>query len=414
MQRRQLLSLGGGLALGGCLPAGAVPAAGQPRRPGGRLLSTVDFGAIGDGKADDTDALQRAFDAAFQPEAAGMLYIPPGDYRVSRTLRITPSGHITRNHGIAAHGARLISAIEDGGNVIEFVSRSTVRFTLIDGLEIRGSGRDGHGLLIDCEVFGKYIYNFCLRDVVVQNCGGDGCYMIGNVFEGQMINCYFRDNRGNGASFSHGRKGILSAIHAFGCVFGQNGKHGVELSKCYDLSFNGCYFLLNQRFGLVAKDGCTLLSHCGFENNQQGASDFAAGDAGIYIKSFGTMIGCTAYSIYKQTHLVRSYITTQLVLIGCTGSGGGKAKAAALAKLNGDREKARITLIGCTGGIETEQDFDAFEISGQESGVRFGADWRSRNLPQLGEYRLWVDRRGRLRIKKGRPHADEDGTPVGG
>jgi hypothetical protein len=121
-----------------------------------------------------------------------------------------PKGDITRNHGILAHGARILSAITDGSNVLEIVSRATVRFLLLEGLDILGGGREGHGILLECEHKEHYLYNFCLRDVSVQGCGGDGCCMMGNVFEGQIINTYLRDNKRNGLTLGHGAKaGIL-------------------------------------------------------------------------------------------------------------------------------------------------------------------------------------------------------------
>jgi hypothetical protein len=225
--RRALLGLGAGAALA-ALPI-AASAQQRLRPPVERLmLSAAAYGAVGDGTADDTAALQAALDAAFAPGGPGFLLVPPGTYKVSRTLRITPPegprGDITRHHGITAHGARLQSVISDGGNVLEFICRSTVRFLTLEGLDILGSGREGHGLYLECEQKGHYLYNFCLRDLVVQGCGGDGARMIGNVFEGQLINVYLRDNKKNGATFGHGsRAGILSAIHVFGSVFGQNG-----------------------------------------------------------------------------------------------------------------------------------------------------------------------------------------------
>lgn len=409
MERRQLFSLGGAAAAG-ILASAPLPV----RAQAGRTISASEFGIAGDGRTDDTRGLQRALDAAFERQA--VLLLPPGDYRVRKTLKIEPRGHVTRQCGIIGQGARLISEIEDGANVIEVVSRSTFRFLLIQGLDIKGSGRDGHGILLACRVpGGEYLYNFCLRDIVVQGCGGDGCHMVGNVFEGQVINCYFRGNGGNGTTFAHSEnKGILSAVHVFASVFGQNGKHGVALlNNCYDVSFHGCYFLLNQQFGVLADNGCTLLSNCGFENNHQGAPDFSRGDAGIYLKNFGTLIGCTAYSIYKQTHLLRAFIVRELVMVGCSGHGGGAAKGAGLARLRGARDKANVTLVGCMGRVTEEDGVEAIEIGGGEGGLRLGSDWRSRNLPRLGNYRLWVDRNGQLRIKKGAPQSDDDGRPVG-
>jgi hypothetical protein len=292
--------------------------------------------------------------------------------------------------------------------------RATVRFLLIEGLTIAGNGREGHGLAFDCNVEGSYLYNSCLRDLVVQGCGGDGVNMVGNIFESQLFNCYFRDNKGNGGLFSHGPKGgVLSAMHAFGCVFGQNGNDGVALARgAADVSFHGCYFLLNGKFGLSAPSGCTLLSNCGFENNHQSAADFAHGDAGVRLQVFGTLIGCTAYSIYRQTHLVRAFITNRLVMIGCVAMGGGAAKGAKLAKLQGNR-KGKATVIGCHGAIDQQGGIEVADVGEGAGGGAYGSAWNSGNLPQLGDYRLWVDAKGRLRLKKGAPTSDQDGAPVG-
>ncbi|MBL6613802.1 MAG: right-handed parallel beta-helix repeat-containing protein [Reyranella sp.] len=418
--RRGLLGIAAGTALV-ALPALAA-AQQKPRPPtadGHQMLSAASFGARGDGATDDTAALQSALDAAFAPGGPGFLAIPPGTYKVSRTLRVaTPAGEkgdITRQHGLIANGAHLVSSIEGGGNVFEFISNATVRFLLIEGLDILGGGREGHGIYLECEHKEHYLYNICLREVTVQGCGGDGCRMMGNVFESQVINSYLRDNKKNGMTLGHGaRAGILSAIHVFGCVFGQNGQYGVEMvNGCYDAGFHGCYFLLNGKHGLVALNGCTLLSNCGFENNHESAPSFDKGGAGIYLQNFGTLIGCTAYSMFKQKRLIDAYVVSKLVMIGSDGHGDAQAKDAGLARIDGEKKRARVTIIGSAGTIEYANGFEALEIGGGTAGVRFGSDWQSPNLAQLGIYRLWVDKRGRLRLKNGPPTSDEDGSVVG-
>ena len=391
--------------------AGAAPA--QP----GQTLSAASFGTVGDGRADDSAALQAALDASLR-QGGTLLVIPPGTYRVTRTLRLAPTrattGNIGRHNGILAHGARLVSAITDGSNVLEVSSLATVRFLLIEGLDVLGAGQEGHGIVITCDRRDDYLYNFCLRDTVVQRCGGDGCRLVGNVFEGQIIDGYFRNNKGSGVTFAHGKAGgILSAIHVFGSVFGENGDNGAALiDGCYDVAFHGCYFVLNGKSGLAAANGCTLLSNCGFENNHARAGSFAEGGAGIDLQSFGTLVGCTAYSLFHQTGLIHAFVTAQLVLVGCTGSGGGGASQAGLAKLAGT-EAGEAVVLGCTGRVDYLGGFEALEIGGAGGGVRFGADWHSRHLPRLGEYRLWIDASGRLRLKKGVPQADDDGVALG-
>jgi hypothetical protein len=196
------------------LPVVATAQRPPPQTPDSReMLSAASFGTRGDGVADDSTALQAALDAAFAPDGPGFLAIPPGTYKVTKPLRVvTPEGQkgdIGRRHGVIAHGARLVSAIADGGNVFEFVSRATVRFLLIEGLDILGGGREGHGISLECEYKEHYLYNLCLRDVTVQGCGGDGCHMMGNVFEGQVINAYLRDNKKNGMTLGHGARGYF-------------------------------------------------------------------------------------------------------------------------------------------------------------------------------------------------------------
>jgi Pectate lyase superfamily protein len=409
--RRSLLGLGAGVLA-------ALPiVASADTRPGGArtMLSAADFGAKGDDSADDTAALQAALDAAFAPSGPAFLLIPPGTYKVSRTLRVAPRADITRHHGIMAHGARLHSTIGDGGDVLAFDCQSTMRFLLIEGLDIQGSGREGAGLSLQCESKQHYLYNFCLRDLAIQGCGGDGARLLGDVFEGQIINSYFRDNHRNGVTFGHGKTaGILSAIHVFGCVFGQNGIYGAEMiNGCYDVAYHGCYFLLNRRNGLIAANGCTLLSNCGFENNHEQAANFAGGGPGIWLQGFGTLVGCTAYSMFKQTRLIEAYVVDQLTMIGCAGSGDGDAKGAGLALIGGE-SKGRATIISPSGTIQYKNGFEALEIApGSGGGIRFGSNWNSHNLARLGDHHLWIDKSGRLRLKKGAPSSDEDGAPVG-
>ena len=52
-----------------------------------------DFGAAGDGKTDDTPALQRALDEIREHKRASVLYLPSGTYRLTRTLTTARKAH---------------------------------------------------------------------------------------------------------------------------------------------------------------------------------------------------------------------------------------------------------------------------------------------------------------------------------
>ena len=62
------------------------------------IVSIKDFGAIGDGEADDTNAINRAFFQLFcrevNPESRRSLYFPAGVYKVTDTIKIPPYAKI--------------------------------------------------------------------------------------------------------------------------------------------------------------------------------------------------------------------------------------------------------------------------------------------------------------------------------
>jgi hypothetical protein len=89
--RRDLLKLAGGAVAGGTL-ATRVSAGLVAPDPGSLPLgefNVLDYGAVGDAKADNTSAFQRALAAA--KGVGGIVRVPPGQFRFDGTLAI-PSG----------------------------------------------------------------------------------------------------------------------------------------------------------------------------------------------------------------------------------------------------------------------------------------------------------------------------------
>lgn len=74
----------------------AAPASAAPGRGSGVLAAPADPAAItvkavADGKADDTAAIQSAIDTAAKSGAGGIVWLPAGRYRISRSLLIPPA-----------------------------------------------------------------------------------------------------------------------------------------------------------------------------------------------------------------------------------------------------------------------------------------------------------------------------------
>ena len=112
-----------------------------------------DFGALGDGIADDTAAIQRAVDAALQP-----LHFPAGTYRITKTIEI----HLGKTGPLSITGDGLARLkMEAAGPVLRIIGthhgtadpksvQASVwdrqRSPLIDGIEISGHHGQAAGI----------------------------------------------------------------------------------------------------------------------------------------------------------------------------------------------------------------------------------------------------------------------------
>src|SRR5262249_20375372 len=133
-----------------------------------------EFGADGDGEADDTAKIQAAIDAA--RTTGGIVFFPPGTYSTRRltlhsrvhlrgsgvdatVLKLRPGANsaILESAGYAA----LTGTGSDGG-----ISMFSVRDLTLDGNKARNR-TGGYGMRI-------YGYGYELTEVIAFNCGGDG------------------------------------------------------------------------------------------------------------------------------------------------------------------------------------------------------------------------------------------------
>jgi hypothetical protein len=105
-----------------------------------------DYRAVGDGKADDTEALQNALDAIVTHRRGSVLYIPAGTYRITRALTVRRKVH---GDGMAITlvgedpaTTTLVWDGEQGGTLLEW----DAWYSKISRLTLDGAGRAGQML----------------------------------------------------------------------------------------------------------------------------------------------------------------------------------------------------------------------------------------------------------------------------
>ena len=181
-------------------------------------LDVRDFGAVGDGKADDTAAIQRCFDAL--PVTGGPIVLSPGTYRCTTTLKLTGKSNVT----LTGQGALLDFVSAPAKPAMEHcllvtgTEKQPIENPRLEGLRVRTV--QGYGLSI------AYFRSATIRDCTVHQSGlsglycsfGTGCLITGNhVIRGGDNGIYtFSVNdlsiTGNIVEKSHGTGGIATMI----------------------------------------------------------------------------------------------------------------------------------------------------------------------------------------------------------
>jgi len=169
--------------------AGAVPV--------GTVVRPESFGAVGDGKADDTAALQRAFDSL---DGGKTLVIEAGrTYRHTAVLKLGKFGSRVMGPGTILATAEEKSAIwieADNvtlyGGLVLKMSSASQRWHGYDQVKLRLSGHSGavvDSVVIDgsaaAGIFvGNGAHQFTITNVTVRNTGADGIQMTDGAHDG--------------------------------------------------------------------------------------------------------------------------------------------------------------------------------------------------------------------------------------
>ncbi len=169
----------------------------------GAPKSIKDFGAQGDGVADDAPAFQQAVAAKL-----GVIDIPPGTYRLQSTIRVELD-QIGWTSFVSSGNARLVMAA--AGPAIHFVGThggtadpksveanvwERQRMPLVRGLEIVGEHPEANGI----EVTG--CMQFTCTETLIRQCQ-HGVHLTGRNRNLLISACHIYENRGCGVFYDH-------------------------------------------------------------------------------------------------------------------------------------------------------------------------------------------------------------------
>ncbi len=140
-------------------------------------VSVKDFGAVGDGVADDTAAIQAAL------AAASNVYMPPGVYKITDTLKLTKDGQ-----QLIGSGRNWVASATNGTHIL-WAGVSTKDVVELDSERVDGGA--GSGVLVGAVLssFGlSFAEGFAARNAIFVRDG---------VFHSTIENIYMRPYAGN-------------------------------------------------------------------------------------------------------------------------------------------------------------------------------------------------------------------------
>ncbi len=190
---------------------------------GKSILNVLDFGAKGDGKTNDTAAIQSAMDAAAKVE--GVVYFPSGRY-VCGGLKMSPyttlmgdAQWIFKNE---QRGAVLILDSEERDCLVDITGAFGARIKGLTLQGIRTAKKEIHGIFLNNPKFSKKEDTVVFDDIKVQQFTGHGLYLL-RAWLFIIRHSQFMANNGCGVmlvgwdGFVTDNQFTANGSHGFGC-----------------------------------------------------------------------------------------------------------------------------------------------------------------------------------------------------
>ncbi len=260
---------------------------------GGPKVDVRAFGAKGDGKTDDTTAIQAAEDSL--PDQGGTLYFPPGTFL----------GHLIVKSNVHIEGAGInatILELSNGANTDVIQSKDFASLTgqnsgngnrvgvnrvTLDDITINGNSSNntsGYGVR-------KYGGQWNVHDVVIKNCAQDGVYSEGGSYPGAPLgadsmedkwtNVMLTVNSGSGMTWNGPHDSVLDNF-----IVSSNSGNGINFeNESLGTQLKNSHIWGNSSTGY----GLWLKASINLDNDVvEGAS--GTGGIGIFVDSGGAIL----------------------------------------------------------------------------------------------------------------------------
>jgi len=330
------------------------------------IFNITAFGARGDGIADDSDAIQKAIDAAGNfsrghASKGGIVYLPAGAYVVSKTLLVTQAVKIFGHGQATIDGATHLLPASLGFDVFKIIG--VTWGVVLEGFHIKAynyTGTGGHFLRIQaCQ-------RVCVRDVHLINCWNGALVDSSGDVNFYDLNISGADVPGEGRfglKCTAASQGNPNSTNAFNCSVSQWGKNtrtmdGFVLANGYNsLGTVNCGALNCKRAFWSTKDGGTAPNFLIISGI--GTSDHC--NQGIVLEEggFTQVSGFLITSSNQDNITVGENITGPVAffncLIGTSGGAGYQIKS------------TQTPNVSLTGGSVRDTSGNAIEISGNAS-----------------------------------------------
>lgn len=182
------------------------------------ILSVKDFGAVGDGTTDDTNAVTNAINAA----NGKSLYFPSGNYKITSTITMANLSNMT------LFGEPFASKISVSSSINLFIINSTCSNIVFDGIEFAGASISNDGKTAIHTWAAKTI----LQNCYIHNWTNGFKNSNENANDCKVINNYFTDIGSSGAGSGNGYAvyNIGLRFIVTGNTFNNVARHDVYLS----------------------------------------------------------------------------------------------------------------------------------------------------------------------------------------